>query len=91
MGLKAYDMNSISVIQSPLFFDTISQDREDRHQVLRAMQAAYETHDPEVANKVANALFLDGKIRLQDMPLTAVDLLGIISMVESHKQISEIW
>lgn len=70
---------------------TIFKERGDRHQVLRAIQATYESQNTEVSREVAKALFVDGKIMLRDMPLTAVDLLGIIFSVESHEQISEMW
>lgn len=63
----------------------------DRHQVLRAIQIAYETQSPEVAKQVSAALFQDDRrIALRDMPLTAVDILGIIFMVNSSTDIREL-
>lgn len=66
------------------------QAKKDRFQVLRAIQAAYETGNADVSKEVAMALFKDKKIILRDLQLTAVDFLGIIAMIDSHGEITEI-
>lgn len=66
------------------------QDKNDKHQVLRAIQFAYETGNAEVTKDVAMALFGENKFAICDMQLTAVDLLAIIAMIESHGEITDI-
>lgn len=69
----------------------IQQSKNDRHQVLRVIQIVHETRNAKVANKVADTLFKDKKaMKFRDMPLTAVDLLGIIFMLKGYREIREL-